>query len=64
MLQRWSLMEGCYVTEVDSLIEGKGSCYRGGHFNGGRMVTLQVTLMEGKWSYYRGRQFREREWSC
>ena len=39
---------------MDSLIEGKGSCYRGGHFNGGRMVTLEVTLMEQKWSCYRG----------
>ena len=27
---------------------GKGSCYRGGHFNLGRMVTLQVSLMGGK----------------
>ena len=39
-----------HVTEVVSLMEGERSCYRGGHFNGGRMVTLQVTLMEGKWS--------------
>ena len=49
---------------MDSLIEGKRSCYRGGHFNLGRMVTLQVTLMEGKWSCYRGGQFRDGEWSC
>ena len=27
-----------------SLMEGEWSCYRGGQFNGGRMVTLQ------KWS--------------
>ena len=32
------------VTEVVSLIEGAWSCYRGGQFNGGRMVSLQ------KWS--------------
>ena len=52
-----------------SLIEGEWSCYRGGHFNGGKMVTLQrwsvywkenghvtevVTLMEGEWSCYGG----------
>ena len=36
-------------------MEGEWSCYRGGQFNGGRMVMLQVvTLMEGKWSCYRG----------
>ena len=29
MLQKWSLMEG------------ECSCYRGGKFNGGRMVSLQ-----------------------
>ena len=45
-------------------MEGEKSCYRSGHFNGGRMVTLQVTLMEGKWSCCRGGQFREGEWSC
>ena len=60
------------VTEVVSLIEGEWSCYRGGHFNGGKMVTLQrlsvywkengnvtevVTLMEGEWSYYRSGHF-------
>ena len=27
--------------EVVSLIEEERSCYRGGHFNGGRMVMLQ-----------------------
>ena len=46
-------------------MEGEWSCYRSGHFNGGKMVTLQrwsvywkenghvteaVTLMEGEWS--------------
>ena len=33
-----------HVTEVASLMEGEWLCYRGGHFNGGRMVMLQ------KWS--------------
>ena len=36
--------ENGHVTEVASLVQGEWSCYRGGHFNGGRMVTLQ------KWS--------------
>ena len=34
------------VTEVFSLIEGEWLCYRGGHFNGRNMVTLQ------RWSVY------------
>ena len=40
MLQKWSLMEG------------EWSFYRGGKFNGGRMVLLQrwSCLMEGDWS--------------
>ena len=57
------------ITEVVSLIEGKWSCYRGSHVNGGRMVMLRwwsvywkenghvtevVSLMEGEWSCYRG----------
>ena len=53
MLQRWSLMEGEWsgrmriiVTEVASLMEGEWSCYRGGQFNGGRLVMLQK-WMEG-----------------
>ena len=61
------------VTEVVSLIEGEWSCYRSGHFNGGKMVTLQrwsvyrkenghvtevVTLMEGEWSCYGGGEFK------
>ena len=47
-------MENGHVTEVASLMEGElpyyslmegeWLCYRGGHFNGGRMVMLQ------KWS--------------
>ena len=32
------------LQKVVSLIEGEWSCYRGCHFNGGRMVMLQ------KWS--------------
>ena len=53
-------------------MEGAWSCYRGGHFNGGRMVMLQkwslylienghievVSFMEGKWSSYGGGQFK------
>ena len=53
-------------------MEGEWSCFRGGHFNGGRMVILQrwsvqwrenghvtevVSLMEGE--CYRGGQFNE-----
>ena len=56
MLQRWSVSwrERGYVTEVATLMEennhvtgmaslmdGEWSCYRGGQFNGGRMVMLQ-----------------------
>ena len=33
--------ENCHVTELESLMEGEWSCYRGGQFNGGRMVMLQ-----------------------
>ena len=39
-------------------MEGECSCYRGGQFNGWRMVMLEVaSLMEGAWSCYRGGQF-------
>ena len=39
-------------------MEGQWSCYRGGQFNGGRMVILQRwSLMEGEWSSYRGGKF-------
>ena len=44
-------------------MEGTWLCYRGGHFNGRRMVMLQVTLMEEEWSCYGGGQFIEGEWS-
>ena len=55
MLLRFTLMGGRKVTEVVSLMEGEWSCYRGGPFNGGRMVMLQRwCLMEGAWSCYRG----------
>ena len=39
-------MENGHVTEVASLKKGEWSCYRGGQFNGQRMVMLQ------KWSLY------------
>ena len=59
-------------------MEEEWSCYRGGQFNGGRIIMLQKwslyegrmdmfqrwCLMEGEWSYYRGGQYNEREWSC
>ena len=49
---------------VASLMEGEWSCYRGGLFNGGRMVMLQfkggriiitemASLKEGEWSLQR-----------
>ena len=51
MLRRWSeWRENGYATEVVSLMQREWSYYRsrGGHFNGGRMVMLQVvTLKEG-----------------
>ena len=60
-------------------MEGEWSCYRGGHFNGGRIegillifqfwrengyATEVITLMEGKWSCYRWLVLLEREWLC
>ena len=43
MLESWSVKwrENCHVTEVVTLMEREWSCYRSGHFNGGRMVMLQ-----------------------
>ena len=32
--------ENGHVTEVVSLMERKWSCYRGGQFNGGKMIML------------------------
>ena len=46
------------LQRVVSFIEGEWSCYRGGQFNGERMViTKETCLMEGEWSCYRGGQF-------
>ena len=48
-------MQNGHVTEVVSLMQAEWSCYRGGHLNRGRMVTLQRwSYMEGEWSCYRG----------
>ena len=33
--------ENGHVTELVSIMEGEWSCYRGGQFNGGRMIMLQ-----------------------
>ena len=41
MLQRWSLMEGEWSLQKWSVMQGEWSCYRGGQFNGWRMVMLQ-----------------------
>ena len=45
MEREWSSFRGSlmndHVTEVATLMEGERSCYRGGLFNGGRMVMLQ-----------------------
>ena len=50
MLQKWSQMEGEWLG------------YRGGQFNGGRMVMLQRwSLMYGERSCYGGGQFKEGE---
>ena len=43
MLQRWSLMEGEWLSHRGgSLVEGEWLCYRGDNFNGGKMVMLQM----------------------
>ena len=40
-------------------MEGEWSCYRGGQFNGGRMVILQRRLYNGReWSCYGGGQLK------
>ena len=41
-LWRWAVSWGKNgnVTEVVSLMEREWSCYRGGQFNGGRMIML------------------------
>ena len=35
-------MQNGHVTEVVSLMQAQWSCYRGGHFNGWRMVVMEV----------------------
>ena len=53
------MRENAHVMVVVSLMEGEWSCYRGGLFNGGRMVVTEVvSLMEAEWSCYGGCQFR------
>ena len=50
--------ENGHVPVVVSLLKGEWSSYRGGQFNGGRIVMFQRwSLMEGKWAGYRGGQF-------
>ena len=44
MLQRWSLMDGEWVS-YRGLVEGEWICNRGDHFNGGKMVMLQVVSL-------------------
>ena len=40
-----------------SLNGGEWSFYKDGHFNGGRIVVMEVaSLEEGEWSCYRGGQ--------
>ena len=53
-------------------MEGAWSCYRGGHFNGGKIFVTELvsvgrengyvtevdSLMEGEWSCYGGGQFK------
>ena len=57
LLQRWSLRENGYVTEVDSFMEGECLCYGGGQFNGGSKIMLggQFNLgrmvMLRRWSF-------------
>ena len=39
-----------HSTEVGNLMEGEWSCYRGGQFNGERMVITEVaSLKKGEW---------------
>ena len=43
-------------------MEGEWLCYRGDHFNGGKIVRLKMaSLLAGEWSCYRGGQFKWRE---
>ena len=44
-------------------MEGEWSCYRGGQFNGWRIVITEVaSVMEGEWSCYGDVQYKEGEW--
>ena len=45
MVNSWR--ENGNVTEVAILMEGEWSCYRSGHFNGGRMVMLRMCQFYG-----------------
>ena len=70
--------ENGYVTEVVTLMKGEWSCYRGDHFNEGRMVILQMwPEWSWEWSCYQGHfngrknghvtevvTLMEGEWSC
>ena len=41
-------MQNGHVTEVVSLMQAQWSCYRGGHFNGWRMVVTEVASKRGR----------------
>ena len=48
-------------------MEGEWSCYRGGHFNRGKMVMLQkvITLTKGEWSHVQEVvSLKKGDWSC
>ena len=55
MVNSWR--ENGHVAEVAILMEGEWSCYRSGHFIGGRMVMLRCGFMEEECSFYRGAHF-------
>ena len=53
-----------HVMEVASSMEGEWS-YRGGQFNGVRMVMLRKwTVIEGAWNATEVANLKEGEWSC
>ena len=45
-------------------MQGEWSYYRGGHFNGGTMVMLQVVTLKEGGPCYLGGLLMEGEWSC
>ena len=49
--------ENVHVMVVVSSMEAEWSCYKGGHFNGGRMVMEVTILNEVEWLCYRGSLF-------